>query len=58
MGFVISMREVESGDIHTGIKHFDETVDIPTGGSKGADDLGFALLNISGFEDAVKLNFV
>jgi len=56
--FVISMGEVESGDIHAGVKHFDETVYIPAGGSKGANNFGFACLDIGGGKDAVKLNSV
>jgi len=52
------MGEVESGDIHAGVKHFDETVYIPAGGSKGANNFGFACLDIGGGKDAVKLNSV
>ena len=37
---MISVGEVKTGNVHTGVEHLDEHVNIPAGWSKGADDLG------------------
>jgi hypothetical protein len=56
--FVVSVGEVKSGDVHTGVEHLDEAVNIPAGRAEGADDFSLALLDISGIENGVKLDSV
>jgi hypothetical protein len=40
--FVVAVGEVQTADVHAGIEHFNEHVDIPAGRAKCADDFGFS----------------
>ena len=53
---VIAVREVESGDVHASVEHLDEHVSVPTGGSKCADDLGLAHVEVDLLEDVLEAN--
>lgn len=48
---MVTVGEVEAGNVHAGINHLDEHVDFPAGWAKSANDFGSALGNIDGFED-------
>lgn len=56
MGLVVTMGEVEAGDVHTGIDHLDELLNFVAGGSKSADDFGAAEVGVNGFKDVVELD--
>ena len=53
---VVSVREVETGNVHAGVEHLDEHVHVPTGGSEGADDLCLALSDIDLLKDVLETN--
>ena len=48
------MREVEAGDVHAGVKHFDEHVSVPAGGSQSADNLSLALVQVDLLKDVLE----
>jgi len=50
------MREVETSDIHTSVKHLDEHVNIPASWSEGANDLSLACGKIDLLENVGELN--
>ena len=50
------MREVEASNVHAGVNHLDELLDLVAGGSESAVDLGAAELGVDGFEDVVELD--
>ena len=52
------MGEVETSDVHASVKHLDEHVDVPAGGSEGADNLGLAEAEVNLLEDVLELNSV
>ena len=52
------MREVKTGDVHASIDHLYERVNVPAGGTHGANDLGLAKVGINVFEDVGELNSV
>jgi len=56
MTSMITVREVESGNIHTSVDKSLKTGDIPTGWSKSTDDLGLAERNIGGTLDTFEGN--
>jgi len=56
VGLVVTVGEVEAGNVHTGVNHFDEHVNVPARGSKGADNFGAALGNINALEDVGELD--
>lgn len=51
VGLVVTVREVEARDVHAGVNHFNEHIDIPAGWPEGANDFGSALGDVDGFED-------
>ena len=51
---VITVREVETGDVHASIKHLDEHVNVPAGWAQCADYLGFALVEIDLLKDVLE----
>ena len=51
---VISVGEIETSDIHAGVEHLHEHLDIPAGGSEGANDLGLALVEINSLKDVLE----
>ena len=42
--FVRSVREVETGNIHSGVNHLDQSIHIPASRSERAYDLGISVL--------------
>lgn len=56
VGFVITVGEVETSDVHAGVDHLYEGLNRVASGSKGADDLGAAEVGINRFEDVVELD--
>jgi hypothetical protein len=58
VGLVVAVGEVEARDVHTGVNHFGELLDLVAGWSKRADDLGAALLALDVLEDVVELDVV
>eukprot|EP00353_Schmidingerella_taraikaensis_P009232 CAMPEP_0185570060 /NCGR_PEP_ID=MMETSP0434-20130131/2503_1 /TAXON_ID=626734 ORGANISM="Favella taraikaensis, Strain Fe Narragansett Bay" /NCGR_SAMPLE_ID=MMETSP0434 /ASSEMBLY_ACC=CAM_ASM_000379 /LENGTH=108 /DNA_ID=CAMNT_0028185071 /DNA_START=13 /DNA_END=339 /DNA_ORIENTATION=- len=50
------MREVETGDVHAGVEHFDKHIGVPAGRAEGTDDLGLALTEIDLLEDVLEAN--
>ena len=53
---VVSMREIETGNIHSCIEHFDKHFNFPAGGSKSANDLCLAQGKIDLLEDVLELD--
>ena len=53
---VVSMREIETGNIHSCIEHFDKHFNFPTGGSKSTDDLSLAHRKIDLLKDVLELD--
>ena len=53
---MVSVREIEASYIHSCVKHPHEHLGLPTGGSKGADDLGLALRQLDLLEDILESN--
>ena len=54
--FVVSVREVETSDVHTSVKHLDEHLNIPASWSEGANDLSLACGKIDLLENVGELN--
>lgn len=55
---MVPMGEVKTGDVHASIDHLDKRVNVPAGGTHGANDLGLAQIGIDVFEDVGELNSV
>jgi hypothetical protein len=53
---VVSVGEVEAADVHAGIEHLNEHVDIPAGGTEGANNLDLAEVGVNGLEDVAELD--
>ena len=53
---VISMREVKTGNVHASVEHLDEHLDVPTGGSESANDLGLALIEVNLLKNVLESN--
>mgnify|MGYP006259916137 CR=1 FL=1 len=53
---MITVREVETGDVHASVEHLDEHLSVPAGGSERADDLGLALAELDVLEDVLELD--
>jgi len=51
---MVSMREVETSDIHASIKHLDKHVYVPACGSQGADDFGLTLAELDLLKDVLE----
>lgn len=43
---VVTVREIKARDVHARINKANETIYIPTGGAKGADNLRAAILHV------------
>jgi hypothetical protein len=56
VGLVIALGEVETSNVHAGINHLDDLVNIIAGLAEGADDLRATLGNVDSFEDASELD--
>ena len=56
VGLVVTMGEVEAGNVHASVNHLDEHVNVPAGWAQGADDLGAALGDIDALEDVGELD--
>ena len=54
VSLMITVTEVKSGHVHTGIDQVLESGNVPTGGAHGTDDFGFTGGNIGGFFDTVE----
>ena len=53
---MVTVREVESGGVKTGIDQFLQLFDFPAGRSEGAEDLGGPLVNTGLVEDHFNIN--
>jgi len=51
VGFVVSMREVKAGNVHSSIDHFHKHVNLTAGWAEGADNFCSALGDVDGLED-------
>lgn len=58
VGLVVTVGEVETGNVHTSINHVDELLDLVASWSEGADDLGAAHLGLDALEDVVEFDGV
>jgi len=58
MSCVITMGEIESSNVQTSIDHFDEHWSIPTGWTKGANNLSLSHLSVEGSEDLIDFHCV
>ena len=56
MTSMVTVREVESGGVKTGIDQLLQLFDFPAGRSEGAEDLGGSLINIGLVEDHFNIN--
>ena len=56
MAGVVTMGEVESGSVKTGMDQFLQLFDFPAGGSEGAKDLGSTVVDIGLVEDHVAID--
>jgi len=56
VGFVVTVREVETGDVHAGVEHADEHLGVPAGRADSADDLALAQIKVDRFEDVLETN--
>jgi hypothetical protein len=48
------MRKVETSDVHAGVEHLDEHVDVPAGGSERANNLGLTVLKLDLLENVLE----
>lgn len=53
---MVSVGEVEAADVHTCIEHLDKHVDIPAGGTEGANNLDLAGVGVNSLEDVAELD--
>ncbi len=53
---MVTVREVETRDVHASIDHVDELINLIAGRAEGADDFGFAKFCVDGFEDVGELD--
>jgi len=53
---VITVREVEAGNVHASVEHLHEHLGVPASGSQGADDFGLALVEIDRLKDVLEAN--
>ena len=56
MAGVVSVGEVESGGVKTGMDQFLQLFDFPAGRSEGAENLGCALVGVRLVEDHVNID--
>lgn len=56
VGDVVAVGEVEAGDVHTGINHLHELLNLVAGWAEGTDDLGAAEVGVDGLEDVLELD--
>ena len=53
---VITVGEVETGDVHASVEHLHEHISVPAGRAERADDLGLALAKVDLLEDVLEAN--
>ena len=53
---VVTVREVETGNVHASVQHFDEHFHLPAGWTKGADNFGLPRVGVDAFEDVLELD--
>ena len=53
---MVSVGEVETGDIHACIEHLDQHVNIPAGGSESTNDLSLAHGKVDLLENVLELD--
>ena len=53
---MVTVGEVQASNVHAGVKHLDEHVNVPAGGAKSADDLSLALVKVDLLEDVLEAN--
>ena len=51
---MVTVREVQTSDVHASVEHLDEHVDVPAGRAQCANDLGFALAELDLLEDVLE----
>ena len=56
VGLVITVGEVEAGNVHAGVDHLAELFDALASGAERADNLGAALGGVDGLEDVGELD--
>jgi hypothetical protein len=56
VGDVITVGEVEASDVHTGVDHLDELLNLVAGWAEGANNLGAAEVGVDGLEDVLELD--
>ena len=53
---MVTVREVETGNVHASVQHFDEHFHLPAGWTKGADNFGLPGVGIDALEDVLELD--
>ena len=53
---MVTVREIETGNVHASVQHFDEIFDIPAGWAKGADNFGLSCVGVDALEDVLELD--
>ena len=53
---MVTVREIQAGDVHAGVEHPDKHVSIPTGWAKCADDLALAVGKVDLLENVLESN--
>lgn len=51
---MVTMREVETGNVHASVEHLYEHVDVPASGSERADNLCLTLVEIDCLKDVLE----
>ena len=53
---MVTVREVETGNVHASVQHFNEIFDIPAGWAKGADNFGLPRVGVDALEDVLEFD--
>ena len=51
---MVTVRKVETSDIHASVKHLDEHISVPAGWAQCADDFSLALVEIDLLKDVLE----
>ena len=53
---MVAVRKVQASNVHAGVKHLDEHVNVPAGRAKSADDLGLTLVEVDLLKNVLEAN--
>ena len=51
---MVTVREVETGDVHARVEHLDQHLGVPAGWAQGANNFGLALVEINRLKDVLE----